>query len=714
MTTDIRAKVYCSLGKVISGDFSDDYLQDNGLIKTSGTVILDGIYRPVIGDKVEFAYYRNGLVSKLPRTLRVLSSFADPFRRITTVEIGCKFTYFDNRKPPIVNPKSIEENNVDCEIFRTAIIPISAAYVFQKCLDELGLQSDPIPLTNKFSVEEFDLSSGYIQVMSELLSSEGYFCYLDGSETVKIRSFNETTNTGPLLTSDDLIDLAPIGVGELSGDSIVVRFNSLTLKKPEELDQQQIAKNNWEYSSSVNIGGKIIIYSWGSILRSYSAFGEVNSYRVTGAEAQKNEFDDYTITENFTYYDAWDRVIRRETIVKRPFVAVNPSYVQQLLDYKFLYSDIFNESTIGIRIFDTSPTRRPFPEPGFFVSTYYPLLVGGAEVPVEEKTVEYYYYQYNPKPSDTACDVPSTQSLEYDSLVRKEVLKYESAAKIYGVVWTNGYFKFLGSGSIVDWVKGNIASLLNPAKTADYLTEKTIEYYEKQPSDMISVSQELLQSAFSKKSGIFNNVMTRQITEKYIAFFYTQEGQKYITNATAASWYTYNAAYAFDTAIAIKDLTFLSSDIEQFVGRHAGIEARPPRSTLSNINNSKSDITESVAEIEWITGSTESSTVIEFQLPYAPDDEITYSASSGYGLIKSDAKAKAQNYGRIQNALLIGNRNGLSIQISADLMPPRPFDPIYIEEQGLKGQYRINGTSYTFDSNGIVASTDAMFWGGIA
>lgn len=709
MTTDIRAKVYCNLGKVISGDFSDDYLQGSGLIRTSGTVVLDGLYKPAVGDKVEFAYYRNNTIAKLPRTLRVLSSFADPFRRVTTVEIGCKFTYFGNRKPPLENPKSNEENNVDCDIYKTAIIPISAAYVFQKCLDVLELQSDPIPLTNKFSLEEFDLSPGYIQVMSDLLSSEGYFCYLDESETVRIRDFNETSNTGPLLTGGDIIDLSPIGVGELPGDTVLVRFDFLTLKEPGELTSEELAKRNWEYESNISTGGKITIYSWGSLLEgSLMSSGQLIRFTIqSGSEATKTEYDDYTITETFTTYDAWDRVSKRETITKRPFVAVNPSYVQQVLDYSYLYPHLFtpNKDNFYRASFLKIPVLDYSQDP--------PLrYLSGPDQPTEEKVVEHYYYQYNPDPSLDSCSIPSSDSAEYDSLIRKEILKYESAAKIYGAVWTHGYFKF-SIGYVSREVEKRFKLLTMPDRTADYLTEKTIEYYDKQPSDMTSISQDLLKTVFDYRSGIFENVMTKQITERYIANFYTPEGQKYITNATAASWDTYYAEYAFQTAIAM-DLAFQSIEFAQFVGRNVSLEARPPRSSLVNRANSKPDITENVAEIEWISGSTESNAVIELQMPYSPDDEITYSPEAGYGLIRSDARAKAQNYGKIQNALLLGNRNGVSIQISADLMPPRPFDPVYIEAEGLKGQYRINGTSYTFDSNGIVASTDAMFWGGIA
>jgi hypothetical protein len=55
----------------------------------------------------------------------------------------------------------------------------------------------------------------------------------------------------------------------------------------------------------------------------------------------------------------------------------------------------------------------------------------------------------------------------------------------------------------------------------------------------------------------------------------------------------------------------------------------------------------------------------------------------------------------------------MSIQLSPERLPTAPFDPIYIEANGLTAQYRVNAASWTFDSNGIVASVDALFWAAV-
>lgn len=147
--------------------------------------------------------------------------------------------------------------------------------------------------------------------------------------------------------------------------------------------------------------------------------------------------------------------------------------------------------------------------------------------------------------------------------------------------------------------------------------------------------------------------------------------------------------------------------------REYGLQRRPSQEERNNTANGKPDVTEPSVEVQWITGGTDSKNRIEFNMPYAPDDKISWTQSGGYTSRPSDARLKALNFGRIQNRLLLGNRNGVSLQIPVELMPTRPFDEIYLEADNLMGLYRVNAVTYSFDSNGIVASADCLFWGGV-
>ena len=48
-----------------------------------------------------------------------------------------------------------------------------------------------------------------------------------------------------------------------------------------------------------------------------------------------------------------------------------------------------------------------------------------------------------------------------------------------------------------------------------------------------------------------------------------------------------------------------------------------------------------------------------------------------------------------------------------ELMPEAPFAPFVLTANNVSGLYRTNGTSWTFDAQGMVVSTDALFWGGV-
>lgn len=243
MAIDIRATVTCSLGgDLISATVTDDYVQGTGLIKTRGTVELSGLLTPAIGTAVTFSYTKGGITTMVPRKLRVLSSFADPFRRTTKVELGCKLTYLQDLKEPVEWTAFDDNENNDYNPADAAIItlPIHAKSVMAKCLTELGLTASSSPLTNKFSIPRFDYSSGYVNILSDLLVSECYCGYLDTNEVLQIFSLDAEGGTGPVLGQSKIIDIAQIGVGQLPGEAVTVSYSTLKLKNPENTPK-------WDY-----------------------------------------------------------------------------------------------------------------------------------------------------------------------------------------------------------------------------------------------------------------------------------------------------------------------------------------------------------------------------------------------------------------------------------------------------------------------------------
>lgn len=703
MTIDIRANVYCNLGKVISGNFSDTQIQGNGLIQTSGSVVLNGIYGPGVGDVVKFSYYRNGRVSLLPRTLRVLSFFADPFRRQTTVELGCKFTYLSNRRPPVKNPTSEDESGL-CPS-PDVIVPISAEFVFNKCLDALGLTAQgSIPLTSKFNVEEFDLSAGYTTVMGQLLVSEGYYCYLNEEEEVVIKRINETgSSTGPLIASDQIIDLSPIGVGDLPGDEVVVKYNSLVLKDPGDSDPEDPAVRDWEYDAIQNSGGFYSVTALAPLL--YIA----DTFPLTSQELETPpEISEFTPIVYTPAPRTFEEIAANNSASTGSQYGQGDTSTEVDCEGVALGNGNNNDNNDGGDSAGNGDNENDLSN----------------VTPASYTTIQYSYPDFTLKETTTEYD-------KWNRVVRRTTELSEPTGRVLPETLTERINYVIQGGQIQargiqttvyaivtpDTYLDQAVLALVPDSTTVTISVETHKYEVDPPEseDECVGSEASLDSAESFDSLIEkitidtrDGLVIKKVEEFYekVKTFVKVPG---LTNSPdivdVVTKKTVNTYARQDNGLIL-----FEQSIECAVGSNAAVESRANKAERINGANAKPD-TDTEEKFVWVNGLTESETYIELTVPYGSDDYIELQGGE-YVLVKGDGAAKALNYGRDQNKILLGNRSGVSIQISADIMPPAPLSPIFITAEGITGQYMINGTTYTFDTTGIIASTDAIFWGG--
>ncbi len=614
MAIDIRATVTCSLGTLISGSISDDYLQGSGLVKTRGTCEISGLITPAVGTAVTFSYTKGGVTRSIPRKLRVLSSFADPFRRTTKVELGCKLTYLSDLQEPIKweafdDPENAGFVPADQQI---VTLPIHASSVMDKCLTELGITAASSPLTNKFSVAEFDFGPGYVQVLSDLLVSESYFGYLNTSEVLQIVSLDQDGGSGPVYTAADIVDLGPIGTGQLPGEAVTVSYSTLRLKDP---DSSSGLNDPWVYTvtrgapQSVKVAGTL-----------YSYIPE-------------------TVTET-EYETGGERRIVKQTVTKTSIAAeAGGSFLEA----------VFNE----IGSFPIAPSSA-ITETEI---TTYEYAVGA--IKVELPNGSWYY---------TSGDITRTTTLVRDSQLR-----------------------VLASLNL-PWAPDGAAYA---ATTDTLVSQKRV------------VTEEVV-------SGY-----TRTINDQYVIFGYTQEGQQLV--ATVGQNIDTSAALSsyVSTLLSTGALHLNSTDVSVNYGDSRLNNRLPPVADVNNAANAKGGDpnngwrTESEAELELALGSATAQRRIEFSMPYAPDDIFSGPSGGPFTATPSDAAAKANRYGRVQNRLLLGNRSGVNLQLAPERLPVAPFSPLYLQADGLTALYRSNGNQWAFDSNGIVCSTDALFWAAV-
>jgi hypothetical protein len=641
MTVDIRASVICDLGEVISGGWSDDHVQGTGLIRTRGELVLKGIHRPTLGQHVQLAYVQNGYASRFPRSLRVLSAFADPFRRQTTIQLGCKLTLLENLKPKQVEDQTAktwddpENDYVLCNTFAEGTVSISAAYVASECIAKLNLTSDPIPLTNWYTVEEFDLTPGYVAVLSDLLVSESYVGYLDAAETLKIVTLSDFTGTLTAIDQDRIIDVSPINSGDIPGDTVYVQFNYNRYKEPEPLDEESQLKRDWERDETIGPP-------------------EVRTINYTGGVYSRTVLP-RTVVE--TQYDSFDRVIARTETTTTHVAVTNPNYLKWYLE---------NPGSELLDVDDVSIKQTTF-------NYLYP-----ASVLVNPPSP--------PGPGECAI-LYTTQQIyneERDSqIISQTEITYVSEMAIAGAL------NLEYSGTVTTPAGGSTEFEYQPSLDVDVVAELVVTSYE---ADVAS--------------GITKTVTNRQQCQAF-----TPAGNQVGASEGVDAAVLGNIAPVVNNG---KNLVNLGSVVTTRVDRLYGLQRRPSRSQRNNDALRKS-LVESSNELVFVSGNESSENIIVYSVPYVSDDRIKprTPAGTGFDVIPSDAPVKAALYARVQNTLAFGHRNGFSLQLAAPDVPAYPLDRLTINASGNSAAFVCNGTSWSFDSNGIVCNTDALLVGGV-
>ena len=639
MAIDIRATVTCSLGTLISGSISDDYVQGSGLVKTRGSVELSALITPAVGTVVTFSYVKGGVTRAIPRKLRVLSSFADPFRRTTKVELGCKLTYLSDLRESLKwdafdDP---ENGDFDAEDDKIITIPIAASSVMSECLSKIGISASSGPLTNRFSIAEFDFGPGYVQVLGDLLVSECYFGYLDTNEVLQIRSLDASGGTGPVFTSSDIVDIGSIGVGALPGEAVTVSYSTLKLKEPPE--EVETNKLNWEEDETV--GAPVTV-------RVENPFFNNNPFPFP--VPQYFTYNYTPRTKTITAYDDLDRVTTRTATEYTILAAIAPGYIQHIAG-----TDPASGPGVGSIEYTIVSTER----------ITYAVSAQGADLKEPPEKYE--------------------EVTQQSTTVEEPIVKLNASTTVYDVA--GGLNAYMGYGF------GNANKFIAETTTTTY------EY----------------------GTSINGAQVAKTLTAKALCRGYTQEGQQELATFfqsldSTAEEFQADATPALVQAQILKDQ---GTQIQINTGREIGLQQRPSSADRTNAQYAKDGDpnngyrVESDGELELALGSASAERRIELSLPYAPDDRFSGPNGGPFYAIPSDAPQKAQNYGRAQNRLLLGNRSGMNLQVAPERLPAAPFEPLYIQASGLTALYRANGNQWAFDANGIVCSTDALYWGAV-
>ncbi len=749
MTVDVRARVFCNLGTIITGNIADEAISaEQGLITCRGQLVLTGLSTPAVGSTVQIGWERNGTIARLPRTLRVLSSFADPFRNQTTVQLGDKLVYLANLKgqqaqEPEPDPVAPDENggpdptnypeaDYDWQAAEQCYLPkagakpfnfsssqaankltvreeyalapattmgrapmgIMAGSVLLKCCAALGLAVSGQSLTNIYQ-DDFDLSSGYVSVIDRLLSSESLFGYLNESEALQIVTI-DGLGAGPLLTANDVIELSGINQGILPGQQVSVTFSSQR-SKPTAADTAQEALDEEEEAAETLADPTATEEEKAQAQAALDAADEAKAQRdwerdesITynqqynfyvqddaGGIAYSMGFSHNPTVVTITSYDDADYVIKRVTTEQRLFAGECASIFQAYLNAKYASGDL--SSGAGERLVRQIGREELL----FRTEEYFEYEVLKSEDPQESL----------PLPSDRLCPDPdgTERVADQDAAKAKRVekrqlkqtqIRYEPLKSLIGKLNISG----------INWGDYDIGSL----PSGEYEAERTVVSYSTNQPDG----------------------QTKTRTDRYLAYGLSQNGQQDTAEKGAV---TTDAAGLNELLATGRELVFEGTSVAIQQDRTYGIQQRPRQEALQQEENQKATAVGASDEqgtqqvdVEQSNTSVETTPKTELTMPLASDDAVVWTASTGYEFKGSNAASMALRYARTQNAIMRGNRAGVSLQLAAKSMPLYPLQTVYLQAAGLTASYKSNGMAWSFNSDGLLCSMDALFWAGIS
>ena len=518
--------------------------------------------------------------------------------------------------------------------------PISANYIAAQCLVATGITATGLlPLSNQYTVDEFDFSNGYVDILGQLLESEMIVGRMNDNDQLETFSLLDSPATlGPVINETNCFTLSPNGPGELPAEQVITVYDPVPLRV-----------------------AKIVI----------PALDPVTGEPVSGEEV----------------IDPGDPGGPLAPTAPDPTPAV---FSGQLGNKGGWTRSVTTGAPVKYRIEYTTGSGR-----GTFEGEYSPV----------QSTVSTFSDTLLTKSVTSTSKPYAAAAGKYASQALSNGLSLPSDSVESTTETVNNYDS---KGRLRRSIVTNIISLADFAGRLD-LT------YVFSDSDFVTIP--------ASGSVIADQTVTAY---QYAASFVKREVSRYVNWAlTQAGQQAVNAG---------RDSFTTSGDVSEFVNSVVGPPAyegtevnvssagpqeqrRPGPAQLTQQVYGENPEAEEDDEEQTVTasfelGAVESQTSITFKLPLTYGDFFEEVNPGEWETVNDKRKAEslAYEYGKIQNRLLLGNVKGASMQIPVELMPAKPFDPIYLQIGGLTGQYRANGMAYTFNRDGIVGQIDALFW----
>jgi len=675
---DVRAKLYSTLGQVISGSASEDHAQGKGLILCSGSLELAELSRPAIGSPADIAYVPVGTQTlvRFPRKLFVVSSFASPFTNTTKVELGCKLTLLKERTAN----RTAFDGLVTRGVAGTPDGLISAQDLLERATTLLELPIQGATLAYSYFWESFSLPRSLVELIDTLLSSEQFYGFADLTGGIQCGTLAGSDQfSGPLVPLESVLDLAATSGGGDPSDEPQAEAAIESLTTPAEtftsIPDRILPDDESELPAEEKVPSPALQAPTQSPSTQQKSGWENNMSSITSRVRIYREFpgdlaiDQYfageEVTTVYDNYDGESGMLKERKTVKVGYGAKDNAQI--VLDYliKGLSLDVSGEgggewrsAARSYALAKTVTVKKEF----FTYQAVAPLPL----TPADQKAL-------------AEAGQQDTRPPTY-KLIRKDE-----------DTWI-GILETLGKLGIKDYAKTHFPDFPSPV-----FVRGVTEYY------------------------VTAGRYEKTITQTRLAYGVTEEGQQYISKAASKLvssdgsgkvnvgplLETFSQVVFDDTTIAIRTVdpgegtAYVSPDI------------KPINKTIVDVTAGLTQQSSSSAESPATGGS--------YPFKLTPADWSGYTAAENGGTTEEQQKeaargiAEKQNklreWAAYQNSLRFAYRLGMQFTTPIGVLPALPLSPFFVTLNGAQALYLTNGTSWAFDANGILQSTDALYWG---
>lgn len=672
MTVDARCLIATDLGILKDGSgLSEDHAKETGLVTFRGTWNFDGLHTPIRGQVIQMAYARpqygaSGLLTRFYPRLHAISYSADPFANggygETTVEVGCALTLKADKRDAIVYraldfpPTWWTALSSD----RKAVVPptIAAQGVIQFCLDQLGitLASGSVTTGDVYLRDEIDLSGGYVQVLGDILKDSLLVGHMTPAGELFVQPIEMSAGVGPVLTRDNLLAIQPIndrgGAEQVTVDYDAVEIPSgAATTSSIDINSDTQKQRDWEFDQTIGPPTTYEIIVYGRVFK----IGVTTTDPLPDPAQFKVPVEVIQVSQNRTKY--------------KTFTYTDSEGKQQSQD---------------LAIQRTSTTRASIRNRLYF------SLVANSE------------YFYVPPSGAIPYDTDAITDYTYEVTTDGPRLKTELTKTF------NSPPKFVTALPVDNFVINDAVVTL--------------------PTDSFEVSRVLVENEVDEVSGL-----TKRKTTRWAASGKTQTGSQ----ASRFAFEGVATVDEFNDAVdAAKPLVMEGTEVSISLGRQSGLQSRPSaqarqRDALTGAFLDDNSLTNSGTvgssygqrEPQTVTATysfggagSELLNTVTYRLTYAPDDFVTATNGASTGivdltLVRGNARGRALEYGRIQNAIDFGHANGVEVTTAPWELPSPPFAAVYIDVSGLSTAFRVHGRNWEIRNGAMILTADLMLVG---